>query len=267
MRESLAPLSQLEPPAELRPQNRRRIQAALGELEFEELTRGTRWWRRRVSAPLPLVVAALALVCVFAILMMLRLSQPARTPPAAPGPALRQAAPFAVPPTQVKTQAALGLHLWHFDQSIMIQNDTRYLGKVTLSGGELVTIDITTLARLELALASFRDARPLGRLQDGVIRITGDRDNVIEIFNVRNGKHPAVLPGGPYAVWVRWSDPSLSLADAARRVLETRRRRLDPNETQDALPTLEAIKDEISLGRTPVMSFAIGRIPDEDRLE
>ena len=58
--ESLAPLRGLEPTAELRLRNRRRLSAALVEEERRRLSPRLPLWRRRLSISLPVAILALA---------------------------------------------------------------------------------------------------------------------------------------------------------------------------------------------------------------
>ena len=99
--------------------------------------------------------------------------------------------------------SAFQLGRWTLNNSIVIVNDQYYAGKIGVSGGQLAYIDIGGLAKVEFALKPFRDAKPLGMLQHGQIKIELDDETTIDIYDVKNGVNETQLPGGPYEVWVR----------------------------------------------------------------
>ncbi|MCL5270870.1 MAG: hypothetical protein M1457_10065, partial [bacterium] len=189
------------------------------------------------------------------------------------GGARDTAAPGAVPPQ---------LTQWYFDDSPVILDDRRYLGKLTAAGGPLAFVEVPGLARVEWALAPFPSAVNGGRLAAGRLTLTrgGDAPDAgmtIDIYQVRNGtagtvtgaaggrghSGPETLTGGPYPVWVRWMPPSLSVEAAARLVDETNRRLSDGS--AGAIPadaaTLQAIENEIRAGRLPVLQGGVAPLP------
>ena len=243
LEERLSPLSQLEPSARLREQNRRRISTVLAEMEETSQQRQQVWWRRTIPLPIPLAAAALVLIGVLGTFNWVLFTGSSAVPTASvsPVPNLIQnpalPAISGAPVPQPVDTAGLELDHWYFDQSIVIHNDRPYLGKLSAHGGPLLRLDIPAVAHIELALQPFRQASPQGVLQEGHLTINDGDANTIEIHNVKNGKRPIILPDGPYQVWVRWSAPPLS-----------------PQEkNQDT--------------RLPAMSYTIGNIPENDRLK
>ena len=95
---------------------------------------------------------------------------------------------------------------WHLSNSMVIFNDSVYVGKLGCSGGPLAYISYPGLAKVEFALEPFREAKRLGTLKDGRIQIRSEDGQSVDIYNVKNGNHDMQLPGGPYEVWVRWQN-------------------------------------------------------------
>ena len=73
------------------------------------------------------------------------------------------------------------------------------------------------------------EAKPWGVLDHGVVTFTRPGDQTkIQITNVRNGgPHVGELPGGPYRIWVRWLDPTYTVEQHRKELVELRERILD----------------------------------------
>jgi hypothetical protein len=117
----------------------------------------------------------------------------------------------------------LHLERWHFDRSKVIVDNWRYAGTLTASGMSLAFVDICGYARIEFGLQPFRDAQLLGSLRDGTLTIQkpgGLNRQTVVIDNVKMGTPAMTIPGGPYAVWVRWSPLSKTIIQAAQKMIE-----------------------------------------------
>jgi len=95
---------------------------------------------------------------------------------------------------------------WALSNSMVIFNDSMYVGKTGCCGGPLAYVSYPGLAKVEFALEPFRAAKPLGTLKDGRIQIRSEDGQSLDIYGVKNGVHAIQLPGGPYQVWVRWQN-------------------------------------------------------------
>ncbi|MCA9050774.1 MAG: hypothetical protein KDA89_18675, partial [Planctomycetaceae bacterium] len=103
-------------------------------------------------------------------------------------------------PTQFKAEA-LAIYDWDFPSSPVIVDDEVYVGRVGMSGGPVVGIDIAGIAGIEFSLLPLKDGTPTGTLQGGTLTI-GTDDHVVMISGVRNGAAKQTLDG-PHKVWVR----------------------------------------------------------------
>jgi len=95
---------------------------------------------------------------------------------------------------------------WILSDSMVIFNDSVYVGKIGCSGGPLAYVSYPGLAKVEFALEPFREAKLLGTLKDSRIQIRSEDGQSLDIYGVKNGVHEIQLPGGPYQVWVRWQN-------------------------------------------------------------
>ncbi len=95
---------------------------------------------------------------------------------------------------------------WGFDKSMVIFNDSVYVGKINCEGGPLAFVSYPGIAKIEFALEPFRGAKRLGTLKDGRIQISSEDGQSLDIYGVKNGVHEMQLPGGPYEVWIRWQN-------------------------------------------------------------
>ena len=95
---------------------------------------------------------------------------------------------------------------WILSDSMVIFNDSVYVGKLGCSGGPLAYVSYPGLAKVEFALEPFRGAKRFGTLGGGRIQIRSEDGQSLDIYGVKNGVHAIQLPGGPYEVWVRWQN-------------------------------------------------------------
>lgn len=164
--------------------------------------------------------------------------------------------------------ASLQLEAFDFTRSPVILNDEHYVGQIGMSGGTLSGIEIAGVASIELSLFPLKDAEPLGTLQDGTLFIKNGKQTVL-IAGVRNGTQPQTLPGGPYKVWVRWKEPSLSLSETQKQIagqiklLKQRQADGETNITDDAIARLQAFADS---GR-PMLFGSFARSVRKDELK
>lgn len=129
---------------------------------------------------------------------------------------------------------AMRLEFWSFNSSPVILDDRLYAGRINMSGGQVIGIDISGVANVEFSMLKMTDAEPLGVLKDGTLTIHKEAEHTLSITGIRHGAVPHTLPGGPYVVWVRWKEPSTT-AEEAREALT---RQLQKIEAQLAAGTL-----------------------------
>lgn len=114
----------------------------------------------------------------------------------------------------------LRLEAFSFPQTDVILNEQAYLGSISMSHGNVCSLDIAGFSAIEFSLLHLTDAKPDGVLQDGTIRLTREDGTSVRLTNVRNGQPPALLPGGPHQIWVRWKasskTPDEAKADLAK---------------------------------------------------
>ena len=167
----------------------------------------------------------------------------------------------------------LQLKNFTFSQSPVIINDQEYVGQVRCSDGPVVWVDIPGFAKVEFSLLHLTDAEPWGVLHDGNIDITHQDGTTLRISGVTNGVHRKTLEGGPYRVWVRWNDPTQSVEEHRKSLIEfvaTLRQRIKDGDTalsQDGLQRWEKISESdrpkfISCGIRGVSSKEIVRSDD-----
>jgi hypothetical protein len=169
-------------------------------------------------------------------------------------------------------ETAFELNKWAFHNSIVVVNDSLYAGKMNASGGYKAYVDIGNVGKFEFALQPFRNAQLAGTLGDGTLHIETEDGTTLEIYDVRNGIHEMLLPGGPYAVWVRQSPSRRTEKDAippeARwreqvKGLYARMGRTLPSD-EELHRKYEQLR---SRGPSASIAFGIGPIPEADRIE
>ena len=99
---------------------------------------------------------------------------------------------------------------WHFKGSQVILNGEDFLGEMNSASSPIAWVDLPGIAKVEFSLLKLTRAEPMGVLKNGTIRIKHPEGAYLQITNVLNGDPADVLQGGPYHVWVRWLEPSLS---------------------------------------------------------
>ncbi len=120
----------------------------------------------------------------------------------------------------------LHFHNWRFPNSPILVNDALYVGRISCSQNSVASVDISGVASVEFSLHQLRNAKLWGVLHNGIVTLTHPDDQTkIQISNVRNGgPHSVDLPGGPYRVWVRWSDPTYTVEQHRQMLVEMRER-------------------------------------------
>lgn len=102
--------------------------------------------------------------------------------------------------------AQLAPYDWDFPFSPVVLNDEVYVGRIGMSGGSVAGIEIAGVANLEFSLLPITDAKPIGNLQGGILKIKTDEFEVA-VSGVRNGAAKETLDG-PFKVWVRQLESS-----------------------------------------------------------
>ncbi len=121
---------------------------------------------------------------------------------------------------------ALRLHNWRFPDCPVLVDDAVYVGRIACAQSPVAFLDISGIARVEFSLHELSDSNPWGSLDHGTVTLTHpDTRTTIQISGVRNGgPHALDLPGGPYRVWVRWSEPTLTVTEYWRELAKLRER-------------------------------------------
>lgn len=112
-------------------------------------------------------------------------------------------------PTQFRA-GDLRLDFLSFPSCPVILNDQEYVGHLAASAASLAYIDILNVGLVEFSLLHLKDSQPWGSLQDGILQIRHENGTTISINGVKNGWHRETLPGGPYTIWVRWKDSTMT---------------------------------------------------------
>jgi hypothetical protein len=95
--------------------------------------------------------------------------------------------------------------------SPVILNDQEYIGYFGAGITSLAWFDVLKVGLVEFSLLHLKDAKPWGTLQNGVLNIRHENGTTISMRDVQNGwPHRQTLPGGPYTVWVRWKESTMT---------------------------------------------------------
>ena len=165
---------------------------------------------------------------------------------------------------------ALRLAQFSFQSSRVILNDQTYIGRMSMSSGQLASLDLSGLALVEFSLVPFRDAEPAGTLKDGVVNITHKSGTSLQISDVTNGVHREQLAGGPYQVFVRWSEPSMTDAEYRQQLAETIahvKKQIESGDLPAGNDWLKRLERAQSSGEVMMMSSSLGVIPSADRID
>ncbi|HEG44091.1 MAG TPA: hypothetical protein ENH94_08590 [Phycisphaerales bacterium] len=104
-------------------------------------------------------------------------------------------------------ETSFGFTQWAFNNSMVIFNDSSYVGKMNMSGGPQTFVSYPGLAKVVFSLKPFKNAKRLGTLKNGTIQIRNEDGQTLDIYFIKNGYSPGItLPRGPYEVWVRWEN-------------------------------------------------------------
>lgn len=130
-------------------------------------------------------------------------------------------------------------HNWQFPGSPILVDDALYVGRIACAESPVAWLDISGVASVEFSLYQLTDSKPWGVLSNGSLILTHPDGQTIQISNVSNGgPHAVALPGGPYRVWVRWSDPTYTVQQHRESLIKIRERILNgefPNARTDRL--------------------------------
>ncbi len=157
-----------------------------------------------------------------------------------------------------------------FRQSAIIVNDQDYVGKLSMQYGELVSLDLSVLGLVEFSLIPFRDAVPIGSLSDGVVTVVHKSGTTLRISNVTNGQNRTTLPGGPYRVFVRWSDATMT-PDEYRNYLEEQiarvKKRIESGDYPAGKDWLKRLERAQNTDAVMMVTSGLGPIPKADRID
>ncbi len=164
----------------------------------------------------------------------------------------------------------LQLESFGFPNSPIILNDHDYLGRLSMSSSPLAWCDIPGLAKIEFSLLPLKDSKPLGTLNEGLLRIVHE-ENTIEISGVRNGAQREILSGGPYKVWVRWLPPTQTIEEhreAAKKHFAELRQRVQDGEIELPPGALERLEKRYAAGgriglNSGIRGFEPGELADD----
>ncbi|HAC92969.1 MAG TPA: hypothetical protein DCF63_20405 [Planctomycetaceae bacterium] len=171
-------------------------------------------------------------------------------------------------PTRVSI-AALKLDQWSFPDSVVILNDQDYVGRLSGSGGPLASMDIAGVANVEFAPVPFRGATPDGVLKDGVVTLRRSDGTTLQIANVAIGVQGNLLSNGPYKVFVRWSEPKMTLdryREELPKWISQLRERIASGEAPGGSKHLERLERSLQSDRVMVFESGLGSIPRQDRI-
>lgn len=165
--------------------------------------------------------------------------------------------------------ATLQLDRWDLCQSMVIIDDQYYVGRHGCAGASLAYISVQGLGKVEFALKPFRNAKPLGTLEEGVVHIEFEDGKTIDIYSVKNGAYSTELPGGPYQVWVRQqqTEESSHFPDEQEWLKQIKAK---ADEAGVQLPSEEKLRQkyqEMKDKKYPSLGSGVGPIEAEDRIE
>lgn len=171
----------------------------------------------------------------------------------------------------------LDLKDWYFPNSPVLLNGFDFVGRVD-GNGRFVSIDIVGTVKVDISLLPFKGATPNGTLQDGVVylrrgdkNVFRDDDTMIWIEKVCVGIEDDRLAEGPYQVYVRWSEPSMSLAQYQKLLkddIENLKKDVDNDlsEQRKIDRLIEKIERQLNSGHVLMTKSYTGPIPKEDRI-
>jgi hypothetical protein len=172
-------------------------------------------------------------------------------------------------PRQFKV-SNLSLDSFSFPNSPIILNDQDYIGRLSMSNGPLAWCDIPSLARIEFSLLPLKNARPIGTLRDGVIKIEHEDGQSLEIVAVKNGAHRETLAGGPYKVWVRWQPPTQTIEEhhaALKKQIAVLRQQVKDGEISLPQGMLERMEKRNEAGRIGLISSGLRGVSADELVE
>ena len=173
------------------------------------------------------------------------------------------------PKPRVLDTGQLQLDHWSFQNSPVILNDQDYVGRMSMSSVELASIDLPGIAKIEFSLLPFRNAKPVGSLKAGVINIVHESGISLHISDVTNGIHHEQLLGGPYQVFVRWSEPSMTATEYRKELVKTIahvRKQIESGDLPAGKDWFKRLERSLNSDRVMMMSTGLRAIPSQDRI-
>ena len=154
---------------------------------------------------------------------------------------------------------------WNFPFSPVVLNDEVYVGRIGMSGGSLAGIEIAGVANLEFSLLPLTDAKPIGRLQSGILTIKTDEYEVA-VSGVRNGAAKETREG-PFKVWVRQlesSSTSDELQSHFRDQLQELKKRQKDGDIAITDEVIERIQRFVATGRPMLLGSSARDVRKEE---
>jgi hypothetical protein len=162
-------------------------------------------------------------------------------------------------------EAADDLYRLKFHQSRVILNDEQYIGRMLASDSLVFSMEISDVASIEFSLLRLKDAKPLGRLQDGRITIQHPEGTRLEIDSVTNGADNRLVGDGPYQVWVRWNKSQVT-GEEYRAQLAIYRKQIKSGDMPGKESALAAIDNELARKPGPWVVSSGAREPAKNEV-
>lgn len=129
------------------------------------------------------------------------------------------------------------LHHWTFPDCTILLNDSRYVGRIHCSSSPVGFFDVSSTARVEFSLLEVKEWEPWGTLTNGKLTLSHpDSGTSLQVAGVRNGRESLTLPGGPYRVWVNWSESETTVEQHREQLQVLRDKYADEDPVKYAWP-------------------------------
>jgi hypothetical protein len=162
-------------------------------------------------------------------------------------------------------EAADDLYRLKFHQSRVILNDEQYIGRMLATDSLVFSMEVNDVASIEFSLLRLKDAKPLGRLQDGRITMLHPDGTTLEIDSVTNGADDRLVGDGPYQVWVRWNRSQVT-GDEYRAQLAAYRDQIKNGDMFGQEGALAAIDKELARKPGPWVVSTGAREPSKNEI-
>jgi hypothetical protein len=163
------------------------------------------------------------------------------------------------------SEAADDLYRIKFHHSRIILNDEQYIGRMLATDSLVFSIEVSDVASIEFSLLHLKDAKPLGRLQDGRIAIQHPDGTRLEIDSVTNGTDDRLVGDGPYQVWVRWNKSQVT-SQEYRAQLAAHRDQIKSGDMFGKEGALAAIDKELTRKPGPWVVYSGAREPSKNEI-